>query len=196
LDIRVIAASRVNLEEAVAKGHFREDLYYRLNAIHLEAPPLRNRQGDMELLSQSLLDKFSWESGGRVKGFSQQALRAMSRYSWPGNVRELTNRIRQGVVMSERPYLTPDDLGIERRVLCAGRPTLDGARAKAEIDAIRSALRRCQQNVSGAARELGISRATLYRLLERHDLTRPSLNGAGAEQVRSPEKQGSPDGTE
>lgn len=173
LNIRVIAASHIDLQEAVAKGHFRDDLYYRLNVIHLLTPPLRERHGDVELLAQAFLDKFSWETGGKVKSFSQQALRAMSQYAWPGNVRELINRIRQGVVMAEHPQLTPDDLGMERRVSCAGRITLDGARARAEIDAIRSALRRCQHNVSAAAKELGVSRATMYRLLEHHLLGGP-----------------------
>lgn len=181
LDIRVIAASHIKLQEAVAKGHFREDLYYRLNVINLLAPPLRDRQGDLELLAQALLSQFSWETGGKVKGFSHQALRAMNQYSWPGNVRELINRIRQGVVMAEHPYLTPGDLGMERRASCAGLLTLDGARARAEIDAIRSALRRCQHNVSEAAKELGVSRATLYRLLERHELSGPYKSKAPPE---------------
>jgi DNA-binding NtrC family response regulator len=183
LDIRVIAASHVDLHEAVAKGRFREDLYYRLNVINLVTPPLRDRQGDVELLAQSFLDKFSWETGGKVKGFSQQALRAMNQYAWPGNVRELINRIRQGVIMAEHPYLTPEDLGMERRASCAGHVTLDGARAKAEIDAIRSALRRCQQNVSAAAKELGVSRATLYRLLEHHLLAGSYKNKSTLEQL-------------
>lgn len=173
LDIRVIAASHINLQDAVAKGHFREDLYYRLNVINLVAPPLRDRQGDVELLAQALLDRFSRETSGKVKGFSQQALRAMSQYAWPGNVRELSNRIHQGVVMAEHSYLTPDDLGMERRATCPGHLSLDRARAQAEFDAIRSALRRCQHNVSEAAKELGVSRATLYRLLERHALSGP-----------------------
>ncbi len=180
LDIRIIAATHINLLQAVAKGHFREDLYYRLNVINLQAPPLRERQGDIELLASSLLQKFSWETGGKVKGFSRQALRAINQYSWPGNVRELINRIRQGVVMAEHLYLTPEDLGMERRTSCTERLTLDGARAKAESDAIRSALRRCQQNVSEAAKELGVSRATLYRLLDRHDLSGPGKNKTAA----------------
>jgi DNA-binding NtrC family response regulator len=181
LDIRVVAASHVDLREAVARGEFREDLYYRLNVINLVVPPLRDRQGDVELLAQALLEKFSRETLGKVKGFSQQALRAMNQYSWPGNVREMINRIRQGVVMAEHPYLTPEDLGMERRALLTGRLTLDAARMKAEVDAIRSALRRCQHNVSEAAKELGVSRATMYRLLERHALAGPSIRPALAE---------------
>ncbi|MBU1394877.1 MAG: sigma-54 dependent transcriptional regulator [Gammaproteobacteria bacterium] len=188
LDIRVIAATHINLREAVAKNRFREDLYYRLNVINLQAPPLRDRQGDVELLAQALLGQFSGDNGGKVKGFSRHALRAMNQYAWPGNVRELMNRIRQGVVMAEHPYLTPEDLGMERRASSAGRPTLDGARARAEIDAIRAALRRCQHNVSEAARELGVSRATLYRLLERYELSGPYKGKATLEQLPSPAK--------
>ena len=176
LDIRIIAASHVDLKEAVAKGRFREDLFFRLNVINLQAPPLRDRQGDVELLAQTFLERFSWEAGGRVKGFSVQALRALNQYSWPGNVRELINRIRQGVVMAEHAYLNPDDLGMERRASYPGRLTLDSARNQAEFDAIRSALRRCQHNVSEAAKELDVSRATLYRLLERHALSGPYKN--------------------
>jgi DNA-binding NtrC family response regulator len=173
LDIRVIAASHINLQDAVAEGRFREDLYYRLNVIHLVAPPLRDRQGDLEVLAQSLLQQFSWESGGKVKGFSKQALRVMNQYSWPGNVRELINRIRQGVVMAEHPFLAPEDLGMERRISCPGHLSLSEARTRAEIEAIRSALRHCQHNISEAAQELKVSRATLYRLLERHSLPGP-----------------------
>ena len=143
-------------------------------------------------MAQALLDQFSWETGGKVKGFNRQALRAMSQYAWPGNVRELINRIRQGVIMAEHPYLTPEDLGMERRASDAGCPTLDGARAKAEIDAIRSALRRCQHNVSEAAKELGVSRATLYRLLERYALSGPYKGKATPEAVLSPATPGVP----
>jgi len=137
------------------------------------APPLRDRQGDLEVLAQALLQQFSWESGGKVKGFSKQALRVMNQYSWPGNVRELINRIRQGVVMAEHPFLTPEDLGMERRISCPGYLSLSEARTRAEVEAIRSALRHCQHNVSEAAQELKVSRATLYRLLERHALPGP-----------------------
>ena len=185
LDIRVLAASHVDLLDAVAKDLFREDLYYRLNVVKLVVPPLRDRHGDIELLAQALLDKFSWETLGKVKGFSQQALRAMNQYAWPGNVREMVNRIRQGIIMAEHPYLTPEDPGMERRAACAPGLTLDGARAKAEADAIRSALRRCQHNVSEAARELGVSRATMYRLLERHALIGPSLRATPPEALHT-----------
>lgn len=168
LDVRVIAASHVDLEQAVGQGRFREDLYYRLNVIHLKVPPLRERDGDVELLAQAFFDKFSNETHSTAKGFSRQTLQVMNNYRWPGNVRELLNRVRQAVVMSENRLLTPNDLGLEKRVDGRLMMTLDAARTQAEHEAIRLSLRRNQNNISEAARQLGVSRATLYRLLERH----------------------------
>jgi len=167
LDVRVVAASNVDLELAVKQGRFREDLYYRLNVLRLHSPPLREREGDVALLAQHYFQEFARSSRGSARGFSQQALRVMSNYAWPGNVRELINRVRRAVIMSENPLLKPEDLGLEKRVADAGSMTLDQARAQAEFHAIRCALRRNQNNMSAAARQLGISRATLYRVLER-----------------------------
>lgn len=168
LNVRVIAASHVDLEHAVEQGRFREDLYYRLNVIHLKVPPLRERDGDVGLLAQNFFEKFSNETRSVAMGFSRQTLQVMNNYLWPGNVRELLNRVRQAVVMSENRLLTPKDLGLEKRVEGL-MMTLDAARAQAEHEAIRCSLRRNQNNISEAARQLGVSRATLYRLLERHD---------------------------
>lgn len=169
LDVRVIAATHVDLEQAVARGRFREDLYYRLNVIHLKVPSLREREGDVALLAQIFFERFSSETHSTAIGFSRQALGAMDNYHWPGNVRELVNRVRQAVVMSENRLLTPHDLGLEKRIDGRMMMTLDAARAQAEHEAIRLSLRRNQNNVSEAARQLGVSRATLYRLLERHE---------------------------
>lgn len=170
LDVRVVAASNVDLEQAVKQGRFREDLYYRLNVLRLHSPPLREREGDVELLALHYLKEFADPSQGTARGLSQQALRVMSNYTWPGNVRELINRVRRAVIMSENQLLKPEDLGLEKRVEDAGSMTLDRARAQAEFQAIRCALRRNQNNMSAAARQLGISRATLYRVLERSAL--------------------------
>lgn len=167
LDVRVVAASNVNLELAVEQGRFRQDLYYRLNVLRLHSPPLREREGDVPLLAQHYFQEFAHSSHGSARGFTQQALRVMSNYAWPGNVRELINRVRRAVIMSENPLLKPEDMGLEKRVADAGSMTLDQARAQAEFHAIRCALRRNQNNMSAAARQLGISRATLYRVLER-----------------------------
>lgn len=166
LNVRMIAASNVNLEQAVRQGRFREDLYYRLNVLGLTAPPLRERDEDVELLAKSYFEKFSRESRGTAFGFSEQALHVMNSYSWPGNVRELINRVRQAVIMSESRLLSPANLGLEKRVTCDRIMTLEQARLHAEDETIRMALRRNRNNVAAASRQLGVSRATLYRLLE------------------------------
>lgn len=167
LNVRVIAASHVNLEKAVQQGRFREDLYYRLNVLRINSPPLREREGDIELLAKSFFEETSRESRGTAHGLSRETLSVMANYAWPGNVRELINKIRRAVIMSENRLLMPADLGLEKRVAPDVAMTLDQARERAEHDAIHRALRRNQNNVTAAAKQLGISRATLYRLIER-----------------------------
>ena len=170
LNVRMIAASHVNLEQAVQAGTFREDLYYRLNVLSLKSPPLREREHDVEVLAMHFFEKFSAETRSTARGYSDNALRVMNRYSWPGNVRELINRVRQAVIMGENRLLTPANLGLEKRVICDASLTLSQARARADDEIIRSALRRNKNNVSEAARQLGVSRATLYRLLDQTKL--------------------------
>ncbi|MGA9165526.1 MAG: sigma 54-interacting transcriptional regulator [Thiobacillus sp.] len=166
LDVRVIAATHVDMANAVTQGRIREDLYYRLNVLGLTTPPLRERDSDIELLAMHYFKKFSIESPSIALGFSDQALQAMGTYSWPGNVRELINRVRQAVIMSECRLLTPANLGLEKRTHCDKAMTLEQARIRAEDEIIRSTLRRSHNNVTEAARQLGVSRATLYRLIE------------------------------
>ncbi|MEW6611329.1 MAG: sigma 54-interacting transcriptional regulator [Pseudomonadota bacterium] len=168
VDVRVLAATHVNLEKAVEEGRFREDLYYRLNVLHLGVPALRERREDIPLLAQFFFDKFSREKQKAVKGFSQQALRSMSNYDWPGNVRELINRVRRAMVMSEKRLITPADLGLEGVAAAPRLPTLEEARSAAEKEAIQAVLRFTRNNLSQTARHLGVSRVTLYRLIERY----------------------------
>jgi len=169
VDVRVIAATHIDLDRAVAEGRFREDLYYRLNVLNLELPPLRERGGDIEQLALFFLRRFANESPRPVAGFTQEALRALNMHDWPGNVRELVNRVRRAAVMCNRRLIAPRDLGLERR---SNREpaTLAQARARAEKAAIRNALLRSRQNLSEAARALGVSRPSLYRLIARHGL--------------------------
>jgi DNA-binding NtrC family response regulator len=183
LNVRMIAASHVNLELAVQAGTFREDLYYRLNVLGLKSPPLREREDDVEILATHFFEKFSAESRSAARGYSDSALRVMNRYSWPGNVRELINRVRQAVIMSENRLLNPANLGLEKRIICDISLTLEQARAHADNEIIRSALRRNKNNVSEAARQLGVSRATLYRLLQQTKL-KPSTQKPGAKSVQ------------
>lgn len=136
VDVRVIAATHVDLEKAIAQGRFREDLYYRLDVLHLEVPPLRDRTEDIELLAKFYFDNFSREKNTCVKGFSQRALDVMRNFSWPGNVRELINRVRQAMVMCESRLIQPTDLGLEGDIQNNRIMTLEKARAAAETSAI------------------------------------------------------------
>jgi DNA-binding NtrC family response regulator len=175
IDVRIVVATHDDLQRAVANGDFREDLFFRLNVLELEIPSLRERVSDIELLAHYVARAFSEESGRlRKGGFDKHALRAMNNYPWPGNVRELINRVRRALVMSEGRYISAIDLG-----LGPGsedyRPnaTLKFSRARVDKNTIESALAHTQDNMSQAARELGISRTTLYRMVDRFNIQPP-----------------------
>ncbi len=169
VDVRVIAATHVDLEAAIASGAFRKDLYYRLNVLPLSMPPLRERGDDITLLAQHFFDKFAGDRAGRLKGFSRRAIVAMTAHDWPGNVRELVNRIRRAMVLAEGKLITPDDLGLDQSAQKTPvRMPLDEARQNAERHAISECLHFAGQNVSHAAKQLRISRMTLYRLMAKH----------------------------
>ncbi|HEX5515618.1 MAG TPA: sigma-54 dependent transcriptional regulator [Gammaproteobacteria bacterium] len=170
VDTRVIAATHVNLEKATAEGHFREDLYYRLNVLHIEVPPLRHRSGDIELLAHYFFKKFASSFRPMLKGFSQQAIDDMNSYLWPGNVRELQHRVLRAVVMCEGKQITSRDLAMDQPNPNAPLATLAKTRALAEKSAIEASLAAARNNVSKAARYLAISRVTLYRLMEQHGI--------------------------
>ncbi len=169
VDVRVVAASHIDLAEAVLKGRFREDLYYRLNVLPIEVPPLRGRIEDVPELAEHFLRCCINEGSTRVDGFRRSAIAAMQAHHWPGNVRELHNRVRRAVVMADQRLIGSADLG-----LTAAEKTeslgLDAVRTVAERDAISLALARVGHNVTLAARELGVSRMTLYRLMDKHSI--------------------------
>nr|WP_245635001.1 sigma-54 dependent transcriptional regulator [Marinobacterium profundum] len=171
VNARLIGATHIDLEQAVEVSDFREDLFYRLNVLTIKVPPLRERDGDIELLARYFFQKFRNEQGCHVRGFSQQALSALNAYAWPGNVRELINRIRRAMVMSDNRLVTPTDLGLDDSVCSSGQQiTLQDARNRAEMQAIRQNLELSNNNVSKAARMLGVSRVTLYRLMEKYKM--------------------------
>ena len=180
IDVRIITSSHNSIDDAVKNGVFREDLYYRLNILHIEIPPLRDRIGDVDSLAQFFFIKFSSESPGRIKGFSQQAKISMHQHHWPGNVRELLNRVRQSLVMCESSLIQAMDLGLGTPGSSDGEndaPTnLDEVRAKAEGDFIRKALERNYNNVTETAGQLGVSRVTLYRLMKKYGV---NIAGSG-----------------
>jgi DNA-binding NtrC family response regulator len=170
VDVRVIAATHVDLRKAVEQGRFREDLYYRLSVLNLHVPPLAAREGDIDLFSELLLERFEDIKNPRVRGFSRDAIRAMHAYSWPGNVRELINRVQNALVMSESRLITPADLELPPPVAESNVTSLSSARAAASRDVILQVLRREENNISEAARKLGVSRITLYRLMEKLEI--------------------------
>ena len=168
VDVRVIAASHVQLQRAVAGGHFREDLYYRLAVLPVTVPALRERREDVVTLAEHFFHLYADERSPRLTGFSNRAVAALLDHAWPGNVRELINRVRRALVMADGRLVTPQDLGLESpRVTTAA---LDDVRARTERLALRECLQRSGRNVSRAARELGVSRTTLYRLLSKHGI--------------------------
>lgn len=168
VDARVIAASHVNLLHAVQQGNFREDLYYRLNVLALDVPPLRERREDLILLANHFFSTYLTERSPLVKGFSSAAAQAMLEHDWPGNVRELINRVRRAMVMAEGRLIVPQDLGLACVSRAdSGNAALGGMRLRADRDAVQASLARSGRNISQAARELGVSRMTLYRMIKK-----------------------------
>jgi two-component system NtrC family response regulator len=175
IDARVIAATNIDLNEALTQGRFREDLYYRLNVVSLPLPPLRERGEDVVLLAKVILDRFAAETGKSIKGFTDEAQKAIRSHRWPGNVREMENRIRRAVVMADGPRLTPTLMELASRDFNDARRGLKEAREALERDLIQRSLNQHKGNVSRTATELGISRPTLYELMQKlgikHDKT-------------------------
>ncbi|MCI8211315.1 Fis family transcriptional regulator [Pseudomonas sp. S25] len=171
VDVRVLAATHVDLESAIRKKRFREDLYYRLNVLQVGTAPLRERHGDLALLANHFAHFYSQETGRRVRNFSQDALVAMGKHDWPGNVRELANRVRRGLVLAEGRQIEAADLGLlGEDDIVSSMGTLDDYKSRAERQALCDVLTRHSDNLSVAAKVLGISRPTFYRLLHKHQI--------------------------
>ncbi|MDD5580286.1 MAG: sigma 54-interacting transcriptional regulator [Methylobacter sp.] len=169
--MRIITATHVDLKEAVRKGDFREDLYYRLRVLQIKTPPLRVRENDIELLACYFFNKFSANRAYKAKGFHSDSLYLLKNHDWPGNVRELINCIRQALVISENRLLSPNDLDVDRRYKDRMLKTLEEARALADRDSIIVSLRHTNHNMSRAAASLGISRVSLYRLVDKYKIS-------------------------
>ncbi len=167
VDVRVITATHRDLQEAVARQTFRDDLYYRLHVLALRLPSLRDRPEDIQPLARYFLTKFQGESRQRIRGFSRSAMRCLQSYAWPGNVRELINRVERAVVMCEGCLIKPEDLEFNQEPDSRPVQSLADSRAEADRAAISRALRSCGNNVTEAARQLEVSRVTLYRLMDK-----------------------------
>jgi two-component system, NtrC family, response regulator len=169
IDTRVIAATNADLKKGMAAGTFREDLFYRLAVVQISLPPLRERENDIRFLAQSFLQRFAVQSNKKGLTFDSEALRALNKHSWPGNVRELENCVRRAVIMAEGKRLTAQDLELPSS---ANNTTLKDAREAVEREMIQQTLRKHLGKITSAAAELGISRPTLYELMDKLGIAR------------------------
>ena len=174
INARVISATNADLKKGMAEGTFREDLFYRLAVVQLSLPPLRDREADVRLLAQSFLQRFGAQNNRPALAFDQEALRAMERHAWPGNVRELENRVKRAAIMGEGKRLTAADLELGAQDEGASHGgTLKEAREALERTMIEQALRKHGGKITPAATDLGVSRPTLYELIEKLNIARP-----------------------
>ncbi len=178
VDVRVVSATNMLIEEQVAGGRFRNDLYYRLNSVTVRIPPLRERPGDAGLLARFFLARFNHEFGRNLRGFADTAMAAINAHPWPGNVRELENRMKRAVVMSEGRLIEATDLELEPVEPEEDDLDLRAARTRAELEVLQKAIARSRGRLAHAAKLLGISRPTLYTLLEAHGLSVESVTSA------------------
>lgn len=175
-DARIIAATNRDLAQAMAQGIFREDLYWRLNVISIQVPPLRERKEDIPQLTTNFIDLFNMRLGKNVRSISRSAMDLVFNHHWPGNVRELENAVERAMVLTKGEVITPDDLPAhlrtDRRLSLSG--SLDSAHLESmERDHVRSVLQKCNWNKFIAAKIMGISRSTLYSKIKKHGLSRP-----------------------
>ncbi len=173
VDARVLAATNVDLKKNMGEGKFREDLFYRLAVVQLSMPPLRERGEDVALLAHFFTQQFATQNGKRGMALSQDAVRAIHHHPWPGNVRELQNRIKRAVIMAESKRLTPEDMELAAPAAPSFGSSLKSARENLEREMIKEALRKSGGSITNAAAELGVSRPTLYELLEKLGLQKP-----------------------
>jgi transcriptional regulator with GAF, ATPase, and Fis domain len=166
VDIRILAATNRDLEKEIAGGRFREDLYYRLNVVNLELPPLRVRGDDVLVIARYLLARYGREYDAKVKGLSPNAAVAIRKHAWPGNIRELENRIKKAIVLCESTVIGPDDLGLTGDVL-PQILTLAEAKEKFQREYINEVLALNNGNRTKTARDLGVDPRTVFRHLEK-----------------------------
>ena len=170
LDLRIICATNRNLDALIGTGGFRDDLFYRISEVTVRVPPLRDRQGDSLLIAQFLLQEMATRFNKPTRGLAPDAIRAIQAHRWPGNVRELENRIKGAVIMAEGAVVTANDLGLQDPGDDPEYLNLRVARQRAEAQAVRQSLAVAKGNLSKAADLLGVTRPTLYDLLEKHKI--------------------------
>ncbi len=168
VDVRVLAANSSDIEKALIDGDFNEELYHYINVLRINVPSLKERAADVAVLAKHFLREYSKEYNAQARSFTEDAMRALTRYHWPGNVRELMNQIKRVVLMSDTIMLEESHLDLPKRG--DGKRSLKSIRERSERDALLLVLESHSGQVSNAAKELGVSRATMYRLLNKHNL--------------------------
>jgi len=170
VDVRIVCATNRDLQMFIVEQKFRQDLYFRIGEITINVPPLRDRVGGPTVLAHAMLRKFSNVGGKPRRGFTEEATAALEGYAWPGNVRELENRVKTAMIMSETPLITAEDLGLKESAENPLLFNLKEVRTRAERQAIRQAMSITDGNVSRTAELLGVSRPTLYDLMEKYGI--------------------------
>ncbi|HAG94798.1 MAG: PEP-CTERM-box response regulator transcription factor [Alcanivorax sp.] len=168
VDVRVVCATNKNLEQMVAEGTFREDLFYRISEMVIDLPPLRDRGGDKALLARHLLAKFCDQLNKNIKGFTPEAITAIEGYEWPGNIREMENKLKRAVIMCDQKNVGLLDLGLPQHDDLS--LNLRTVRQEAEKAAIIRAINMSDGNISAAAKLLGVTRPTLYDLIKKYGI--------------------------
>ncbi|EHJ46111.1 two component, sigma54 specific, transcriptional regulator, Fis family [Solidesulfovibrio carbinoliphilus subsp. oakridgensis] len=180
VNVRVLAATNVNIQEAMRLGQFREDLYYRIGVVGIHLPPLRDRGEDVVLLANHFLEIHGKQLPKKIQGFSPEAMEAIRNYPWPGNVRELENKVRRAIILVEGSRITPQSLGLAGEASSPGparaETTLREARTQLERQMMLQALRRFEGNIVKASEALGVSRPTFYDLLRKHEIDPKALS--------------------
>ncbi|MEA1961480.1 MAG: sigma-54 dependent transcriptional regulator [Bacillota bacterium] len=163
VDVRIVAATNRNLKDEVSKGNFREDLYYRLNVINLQIPPLRDRKQDIPMIVNYLLQRLCEAEGESEITINQQAMEGLMNYDWPGNARELENAIQRAFILRQDDELDFDQSSITTKTEGCKKDTIDATISNVEKEAIEKTLKAYNGNISQTANALGITRQTLYR---------------------------------
>jgi DNA-binding NtrC family response regulator len=171
IDVRLICATNLDIHKNVAENHFRQDLLYRINTVEIHLPPLREREGDVALLSNHFLKIYLKKYKKQIKGLSSAALKKLNQYSWPGNVRELQHALERAVILSENNFLEPDDF----MFMSHAKQTSDMEFESYNLDdiekqVIEKVMKQYQGNISLAAKDLGLTRTSLYRRMEKYGL--------------------------
>jgi two-component system NtrC family response regulator len=173
VDVRIVCATNRDLQAFIIEQKFRQDLYFRIGEVTIIVPPLRDRVGGPTVLAHAMLRKFGNVGGKPRRGFTEEATAALEAYAWPGNVRELENRVKTAMIMAETPLITAEDLGLKEGTENPLLFNLKEVRTRAERQAIRQAMSITDGNVSRTAELLGVSRPTLYDLLEKYGIRAP-----------------------